>query len=180
MLKRAEFYNAPDGQVCMKPADGGVIVLDENQKEIIQEMLLEIQEFWPDAFKRISELYSASSMNRAYFEFRMVRRFCRCNFGLYDTQNWDIDEFGKWHFEQVSCPLRGECSDEGVICNPKMQTKLSAREMEIARLLAYMSPEEIANELKLSIRTVYNHIQAIKIRLNLKTTAQIAALHKSL
>lgn len=179
MLAKMELYNAPDGQVCIKPADGGVFVLDVNRMEIIQEMWLEIQEFWPDAFKRLSELYSSSSLNRAYFEFRMVHRFCRCNFGLYDTQNWDIDEFGEWHFEQVTCPLRGECLDEGVICNPKMRTKLSEREMEVARFLAYMSPEEITVELKLSIKTVYNHIQAIKIRLKLKTMGQIVAWYKS-
>lgn len=179
MLTKIELYNAPDGQVCVKPADGGVFVLDENRKEFVQEMWLGIQEFWPDAFNRLSELYSASSLNRSYFEFRMVRRFCRCNFGLYDTQNWDIDEFGEWHFEQAPCPLRGECSDEGVICNPKMRSNLSEREMEVARLLAYMSPEEVTAELKLSIRTVYNHIQAIKIRLKLKTIAQIAAWYKS-
>ena len=64
MLVKIEFYNAPDGQVCVKPADGGMYVLDENQKEIIQEMLLEIQEFWPEAFKRLSDLYSVSSLNR--------------------------------------------------------------------------------------------------------------------
>lgn len=178
MLTKIELYNAPDGQVCVKPADGGVFVLDENRKEIVQEMWLGIQEFWPDAFNRLSELYSASSLNRLYFEFRMVRRFCRCNFGLYDTQNWDIDEFGEWHFEQVPCPLRGECPDEGIICNPKMRTNLSEREKEIARLLANMSTEEIAAELKLSIRTVYNHIQSIKIRLKSKTTAQIATWYK--
>ena len=50
MLAKVEFYNAPDGQVCVKPADGGMYVLDENRKEIIQKMLLEIQEFWPEAF----------------------------------------------------------------------------------------------------------------------------------
>lgn len=179
MLTKTEFYNAPDGQVYVKPAHGGVYVLDESRKEIIQEMLLGIQEFWPEAFKRLSELYSASSLNKTYFEYRMVRRFCRCNFGLYDTMSWDVDEYGEWHFEQVSCPMRGECADEGVICNPKMRTILSEREMEVARLLAYMSPEEITIELKLSIRTVYNHIQAIKIRLKLKTIAQIATWYKS-
>lgn len=179
MLTKLEFYNAPDGQVCVKPADGGMYVLDESQRDIIQEMLLEIQNYWPDAFKKLSELYSASSLNRTCFEFRMVKRFCRCNFGIYDTMSWDIDEFGEWHFEQVPCPLRGECPHEEVICRPKLKKKLSKREMEVAKLLTYMSPEQITVELSLSIRTVYNHVQSIKIRLNLKTIAQIAAWYKS-
>ena len=93
--------------------------------------------------------------------------------------SWYIDEHGELHFEQVSCPMRGECADEGVICNPKMRTILSEREMEVAKLLSHMSPEGISLELKLSIRTVYNHIQAIKIRLRLKTIAQIATWYKS-
>jgi DNA-binding CsgD family transcriptional regulator len=179
MLIKLEFYNAPDGQVCVKPADGAMFVLDESQRDIIPEMLLEIQSFWPESFKRLSELYSASSLNRVCFEFRMVRRFCRCNFGIYDTMTWDIDQFGEWHFEQVPCPLRGECPHEGVICCPKLKTKLSEREMEVAKLLSHMSPEEITAELSLSIRTVYNHVQAIKVRLKLKTIAQIAAWYKS-
>lgn len=179
MLTKIEFYNAPDGQIYAKPADGGLFVLDESQRDIIQEMLFEIQTFWPEAFKRLSELYSASSLNRICFEFRMVHRFCRCNFGLYDTMTWDIDEYGIWHFEQVSCPIRGECQHAGVICCPKMKTNLSEREMEVAGLLAHMSPEEVTAELNLSIRTVYNHIQAIKIRLKLKTIAQVTAWYKS-
>jgi len=51
--------------------------------------------------------------------------------------------------------------------------------MEVAKLLSHMSPEEITAELSLSIRTVYNHVQAIKVRLKLKTIAQIAAWYKS-
>lgn len=179
MITKIEFYNTPTGEVYVKPADGGVFVLDENQEEIIQEMLVEIQEFFPSAFARLSQLYSVSSLNKRYFEFRMVHRFCRCNFGTYDTMSWDIDENGDWHFEQVVCPLRGECQDEGIICNPKMNTKLSERESEVARLLSHHTPEEISVELKLSIRTVYNHIQAIKMRLKLKTIAQITAWYKS-
>lgn len=180
MLTRIEFYNAPGGEVYVQPVGEAVFVLDELRRDIIPIMLQEIQEFFPEAFTRLSQSYSVSSLNKMYFEFRMVHRFCRCNFGNYDTLSLDIDENGVWHFEQVACPLRGYCPDEGVICGPKLNTKLSGREMEVTKLLSYMSPEQTAQELQLSIRTIYNHIQAIKIRLNLKTVAQIVSWYKSL
>lgn len=179
MITKTEIYSTPDGQICVKPADDAMFILTEGNRDIIQEMLTTIQDFWPDAFKELSKIYSSSSLNRVYFEYRMISRFCRCNFGAYDTLNWDIDEQGIWHFEQVSCPLRGECTHEGIICNPRMKRVLSEREMEVAKMLSNMSPEEVANELNLSIRTVYNHIQSIKIRLKLKTIAQITSWEKS-
>ena len=108
----------------------------------------------------------------------MAQRCCGCNFGVFDTMSWDIDEFGVWHFEQVSCPLRGQCTEQDKICNPKMRTKLTERELEIAKLLCDITPDEICDELHLSISTVYNHIRAIKMRLKFKTIAQITSCYK--
>lgn len=179
MLKGIELYNTPDGQVCLKPEGEAMFILDESHQDIIQSMLNQIHELYPEAFKRLSENYSKSSLNKNYYELRMLKRFCRCNFGSYDTQKLDIDRTGAWHFEQVQCPLRGECQDEGIICCPVLKTKLSERELEIAKLLSYMSPEEVAEEFKLSVRTVYNHIQSIKTRLKIKTIAHITAWYKN-
>lgn len=50
-----------------------------------------------------------------------------------DTMSHDIDK-GRYNIEQVKCPLRGECRNEGIICMPTLQTKLTAREEEIVRL----------------------------------------------
>lgn len=180
LLERIEFYNSPCGAVHVKPEDSPMYILDESHTDLIQSLLSEINEMYPDAFERLSAIYSASSLNKTYFEFRMAHRFCRCNFGLYDTMSWDIDEFCTWHFEQVPCPMRGQCPDEGVICHPKLKTKLSERELEIAKLLCTITADEICDELHLSIRTVYNHIRAIKIRLKLKTTAQITSWYESI
>lgn len=179
MQRAIELYNTPDGRVCIKPENDAMFILDENKCNIIQPMLGNIHNLYPDAFKKLSEIYSKSSRNKKYYEFRMVHRFCRCNFGSYDTLQKDIDANGEWHLEQVNCPLRGECPEEGIICMPKLHTVLSDREFEVAKLLGYMSPEEISDELHLSIRTVYNHIQSIKFRLKLKTIAQIATWYKT-
>lgn len=179
MRKAIEIYNTPDGQVCMKPEGEAMFILDESHKDIIQSLLNDIHELYPDAFKRLSEIYSKSSLNKNYYELRMVKRFCRCNFGNYDTLRMDIDSQGNWHFEQVQCPLRGECQNEGIICLPKLKTKLSEREMEVAKLLSNYSCEEIADELQLSLRKVYNHIQSIKTRLKVKTIAQIITWYNS-
>lgn len=175
MIEKVEFFNSPDGCVCTQLENGEMHKLSECRRDIVQDILNDIQNMWPGAYERLVQDYHKYSLNKPYFEFRMASRFCRCNVGTYDTLCWDIDEYGNWHLEKVSCPMRGECPDEGVICMPKMRTQLSEREMEIARRLTNQPPEEIAEKLNLSIRTVYNHIQAIKTRLKLKTIAQIVA-----
>ena len=179
MIDKVEFFNSPDGHVCAQSENGELYKLSECHRDIIQDILNDVREIWPDAYARLEQNYHKYSLNKPYFEFRMASRFCRCNVGSNDTLCWDIDESGNWHLEKVNCPMRGECPDEGVICMPKMKTQLSEREMEIACRLSVQVPEEIAQELHLSIRTVYNHIQAIKIRMKLKTIAQIAAWYNT-
>lgn len=179
MIDKVEFFNTPDGDVFAQLENGEMYKLSECRRDIVQDILSDVRNIWPGAFERLVQDYQKHSLNKPYFEFRMASRFCRCNVGNYDTLCWDIDEYGNWHLEKVSCPMRGECPDEGVICMPKMKTQLSEREMEIADRLSYQAPEEIAEELALSIRTVYNHIQAIKIRLKLKTIAQITTWYNT-
>ncbi len=180
MLTNIEFYNTPGGDVACKQVDQAMFILNESHTDIIENMLSVINELWPDAFKCLSEIYSKSSMNKRYYEYLMIHRFVRCNFGAYDTQQLDIDSFGTWNFEQVPCPLRGECKFEYMLCNPKMKTKLSDRETEIAMLLCTKTPEEIASDNSISLRTVYNHINNIKIRLKVRTIGQIVSWYKSI
>jgi DNA-binding CsgD family transcriptional regulator len=55
-----------------------------------------------------------------------------------------------------------------------MQTQLSAREQEVAELLATgITRQEVADELQISIYTVTRHIANIKARMHFQTTAQI-------
>ena len=179
MIDKIEFYNSPDGSVCCKPEGKPMFILDETCRSLIGEMIVTIKELYPDAFKALSELYSTSERNRSFYEYRIVHRFIRCNFGEYDTLRSDIDSMGGLHVEEVKCPLRGECRLEGCVCRPRLQTTLSQREREVAVLLGKGYDKlEVANELQISVYTVSRHVANIKARLHFKHTNQIISYFK--
>lgn len=174
MLDRTEFYNCPDGSISVKPFGGAMYTLDISCRNIIEEMIVIIRDFYPAAFKALSELYSKSERNRDFYEYKIVHRFIRCNFGEYDALTFDIGADGGFNVEDVKCPLRGECLFEGCICKPQLQTKLSDREREVAiRLAKGMTRQEIADDLSISVYTVTRHIANIKFRMKFKHTNQI-------
>ena len=176
MLEKIEFYNCPDGSINVKPFNESMYVYDMSCRHITEEMIVRIRDLYPDAFKALSELYSRSERNREFFEYRIVHRFIRCNFGEYDALTYDINGLGQWNIEDVKCPMRGECLHEGVICKPTMHTQLSVRETEVAKLVAAgLARQEIADELTLSICTVNRHIANIKARMHFRHTNQIIA-----
>ena len=176
MLEKIEFYSAPDGELYVKPSDAPVYLYDLSCRHITDEMIGLIRDLYPGAFAVLAQIYSKSEPNRLYFEFKIVHRFIRCNFGEYNALDYDISQGGVFNFEDVKCPLRGECIHEGVICKPRLQTTLSPREQEVARLLAKgMNRQEISEELSISIYTVSRHIANIKARLHFKHTNQIVA-----
>jgi DNA-binding CsgD family transcriptional regulator len=174
MLEKIEFYNCPDGSILVKPDNKPVFVYEMSCKQITQELLLLIRDLYPGAFAKLSEIYSKSERNKDFYEYKICHRFIRCNFGEYDALTYDIETGGKMNLEDVKCPLRGECLFEGTICKPAMQTQLSAREQEVAELLATgITRQEVADELQISIYTVTRHIANIKARMHFQTTAQI-------
>ncbi len=174
MIKNIEFYNTPDGQVCCKPLNEAMYILTESDTTIIADILTMIQELYPAAFAALSELYSRSERNKNYYHFRMVHRFIRCNFGEYDALSMDVNASGHLRFEDVRCPLRGECPYECIICKPMLDTKLSEREQQVANLIGEgYTTEEIGKELHISPNTVKRHIANIKTRLKLTHTHQI-------
>ncbi len=85
MLEKTEFYNCPDGSINVKPYDKPMFVYDQSCRKVTEEMLILIRDLYPGAFTALSELYSRSERNREFFEFRIVHRFIRCNFGEYDA-----------------------------------------------------------------------------------------------
>lgn len=181
MIRNIEFYNTPDGNIAVKPEHAAMFYLTEKHTDIISEMLTMISELYPQTFQELSELYSKSIRNKAYFEYRIVHRFIRCNFGEYDALNQDIDHRGIFHFEHVRCPLRGECRLEGIVCSPKVNSKLSEREKEVLRLLSEGDDNrEIADKLEISPNTVKNHIMRMKIRLGLESKLQLVAYYQSI
>lgn len=179
MIKNIEFYNTPDGQVCCKPQNEPMFILSESNTELIASMLTAIQELYPSAFAALAEIYSRSELNKNYYQYKMVHRFIRCNFGEYDALSLDINGGGEFRLEDVRCPLRGECLFEGVICRPILNTKLSSREEQVAKLLAQgYKFEEIGKILHISPFTVKRHISNIKTKLRLNTHQIIAKFSK--
>lgn len=176
MLERIEFYTCPDGSINVKPFDKPVFVYDMSQRHITEEMIVLIRDLYPGAFAALSQLYAKSERNKDFFEYKIVHRFIRCNFGEYDALSYDISQVGTFNVEDVRCPMRGECLFEGVICKPTLQTALTQREQEVATLLAQgLCRQEIADELSISVYTVHRHIANIKARMHFRHTQQIIA-----
>jgi len=178
-MESVEFYKTPDGVVMMKPVDQPVRVLHQGCREEVVDLLGLIRDRYPDAFDALCREYTRSEPNRMLYEFNIVSRFIRCNCGEYDTHTMDIDADGFFRFEQVGCPLRGnECRWEGVICNPRINTMLTDRELEIVGLIARgLRSQEIADELSISPTTVNRHRENIKARLGVRTVAQLVSYY---
>lgn len=177
-LQNIEFFKTPEGDVMYKRQGEGVRQLDEHDRETVASLLSLIRSRYPEAFMALSDLYSRSEKNRAWYEFRMVSRFVRCNLGDYDTHTIDIDNEGQMHFEQMKCPLMGsgDCPFDGVICHPRLSTGLTSRELELLPLLAEgLQSCEIAERLCIAKNTVDRHRQNILAKLGKKSTTELAA-----
>ena len=100
---------------------------------IIDELLDILVEMYPNAYRALDKEYKGIE-DLGLKRFRMVARFCKCNFGNIDNV-FDIQSNRKFVFEEVACPLRGECRHENVICNPAFNSRISKREMAVLHLL---------------------------------------------
>ncbi len=156
-MRPIEFYTTPGGEVTIKEIGMPERQLKESDTEFIQRFLEVLEEFYPEAYKALREAYARYDGNRYYRDFLAVRRFIKCNFGLYDNEI-DIDENWNFKFEFVGCPMRGECAGFKVICQPQFNSKLSDRQLEIMRLCYEgLSDEEVGKRMFLSSHTVNNH-----------------------
>ncbi|MBS4056554.1 MAG: helix-turn-helix transcriptional regulator [Bacteroidales bacterium] len=154
-----ETYSTPEGEVMIAPAGQAHFKLEPRHREFITGMIARIRESYPEAYKAMSEAYKASSDSLFYYEFLIVRRFLKCNFGNFDNV-LDFDSC-TFKFEFVSCPMRGECKYDQVICNPKFNSSLSERELQVMKLFhAGLNESQIADKLYISINTVLNHKKA--------------------
>lgn len=156
-MKAIEFYTTPEGEVTMRPIGEAERQLKETDTDFIQAFLAILREFYPEAYDALMDIYSKNSNNKRYRDFIAVRRFIKCNFGLYDNMI-DVDENWNFNFEFVGCPLRGECKHDKVICALKFNSKLSDRQIEVMRMLYDgKNDSEIAEKLFISLNTVNNH-----------------------
>lgn len=156
-IRSMEFYSTPEGEVMVRRQGEPERMLTAADRGLIADLLSLISELYPEAYRALCETYRRSQSNRDYYQFLMAKRFIRCNFGAYDNVN-DVDERGAFRFEFVSCPLKGECKHDGIICSPKLSTSLSARELEVMRLACGgKTDEQIAETLYIALNTVNNH-----------------------
>ena len=162
-----EFYLLEDELWCLYP-DGRNEQVTEKNTSLIMEVLSSIREFFPEAYASLSKWYQRSANNIPHYQFLIVNRFCRCNWGLLDTTKKDIDGRGIFNFERVLCPMRGECPYENIVCNPKFNSKLSDAELRVMKLVYEgCGNEEIAERLYLSPHTVKNHIKSVYLKLGI-------------
>lgn len=175
-MERLEFYNFED-EVWYRND-----VLNEklnDDSDVIPVMIEKISSFYPKAYKALCEEYDKCKANLSYYRFKIVNRFCKCNFGNIDNVP-DVKN-GVFNFERVSCPLRGECKLEGIVCSPEFEDKISKAEMRILKLVSQSkTPEEIADELYLSVFTVRNHLKNVYARLNIHNRQELMSyIHKN-
>lgn len=158
-MLRFETYTTPEGDVMIAPAEEAHFKLEPHHRTFISAMIQRISESYPEADRAMRETYKASADSLFYYEFLIVRRFLKCNFGDYDNVlDFDHETF---KFEFVSCPLRGECKHDQIICNPRFNSTLSGRELQVMKHFhASLNENQIADKLYISINTVLNHKKA--------------------
>lgn len=164
-MQSYEFYTI-DNEVWYLTSDGRNERLDETKEDVITQVIDRMMDCYPDAYKALSQNYRKSAANVGYYRYLIARRFCKCNFGKLDTAELDYKPCSTFSFEKVQCPLRGECPFEGIVCNPKFNTQLSKKELEVMRLIYDgCSNEEVAERMYLSPFTIKNHIKSVYAKL---------------
>ena len=143
-LRSIEFFNDPEGGVMVRDTEG-VHTYQPEDKMLTGALFTRIETEYPKAFKALAEIYRKSRANVNYYRFLICHRFIRCNFGRLDNRQ-DIDGMGRFTFEDVSCPIKGECKYAGIICSPEFNTRLTERQKEVMKLyMEGMGDEEIAD-----------------------------------
>ncbi len=162
VMQDVEFYIVND-ELWLK-ANNSSKQLTMRDFDLVERLFVEFARTFPEAIEALKKAYAKSSKFKPYYLFKIVNRFCRCNFGNIDNI-FDIDADGHFNLEYVQCPLRGECPLENIVCQPRFASSLSPSELRVMRLLVDgASRQAIADSLCLSIHTVNNHIQHSYLR----------------
>lgn len=177
-MRKIEFYVSPDGKVKVDEEDIPFTKeYAEGDKELTEYVAGLIKNQYPEAYNALALEYRASMPNKPFFQFLIVHRFIRCNFGKFDGLTYDI-EGDVLHIEDIACPLkwRNDCPLRGIVCKPK-PFGLTSREAEVAKLSSTgRTYEEISEELGISHSTIKNTIQKIKEKLHLSSSKDITKL----
>lgn len=165
-------YFIINGQTCIR-RNGVAKPLTPKDRDAIEFMLRNMEKCFPETVKRLKEWAVDSAANKRFFEYRMVDRFIRCNFGEADFLYPDVEN-GMFHFEEVKCPLRGICKDENLICKPKIQVPVGREEGKAAMLYSKgLSAYEIAAVVGKSVKTIKNQLDNVRKRLRLDRTRDL-------
>lgn len=168
-MRNIEFFTDGNGRDLIVNIDGNYQVLTEDDHEVIELMYDIIQSDYTEAFNALKKIYNS----RKDFKYLIVRRFLKCNFAVHDEKP-DVRPDRSFQLEFVSCPMRGECTVEGIVCQAKLNNELSDREIEIVRLIADgLSNEEISNEIHRSPFTIKNHRSNIRRKTGCNNTAAL-------
>ena len=166
MEKSIEFY-VLGNKTCIC-RNGESRPLTPADRDAVTFMLENISKTFPEAYVALQQFASASQRNLHYYEFIMVDRFIRCNFGEAVFLHPDIDDLGRFDFEEVRRPRRGYCKDEGKICKPRPQIGINKEEEKVVSLYAKgLLPGEIAEQVGKSESTCKKHINNVVHRLKL-------------
>ncbi len=170
-LSTTEFFSY-ENEVWYKTADGTSGKLSETDVDMVSALYSLIEEFYPKAFDALNVEYERCKLNLHYFRFRVVSRFIKCNYAIIDDCP-DLTNGVFTNFEYVSCPLRGECRYEKIICRPEFNNKLSNAEYRVMKLWYEGADENaIATELFLSPHTIHNHIRNAYCKLGIHSRSE--------
>lgn len=177
-MEGLEFYMFEDELWC-KTNDGKNFIVDESKTELVKYILEKVRNCYPEAYRELESIYSKSAPNQSYYQYLMVRRFCKCNFCKLDTTAFDVEDVdsdGKFNFEKVECPMRGECPYEGIVCMPKFNANLSPAELRVMELLYRgKSEQDAAAELFISPNTAHQHVKSVYVKLGIHRLADFIA-----
>lgn len=171
-----EFSHDNQGNIIVFTEEDTHPLSYKNDSDLIDEIYNKIKTDYPEAFQRLCDIYRNIAWNERIMKMKVCQRFAKCNWGNLDNTLPDING-NIWNLEVISCPLRGECKDENIICRPRFASGLSARETEVLNLLATgKTAKNIANDLHISIHTACKHIDNIRRKLNMKGK-QLVSFH---
>ena len=171
VLTNTEFFTF-ENEVWLRTASGSMRVMQESDYEIVNDIVNHISSFYPKAHEALCDEYRGSAINIPYYRYRIATRFIRCNFSALDSIP-DISSDLHFNLEQITCPLRGECKYDNIICRPQFNHRLSPAENRVMALVYEgLSEEAIGDRLKLSPLTVHTHIRNSYTRLEIHSKAE--------
>lgn len=175
-MAKYEFYMY-EGELWRKDTEGHNEIVDYSMMDMLNRVLDKVKECYPEAYAALEDRYKASAPNKKYYKYIMAKRFLKCNFAQLDSTYIDLEEIGNeitMNFERTDCPLRDECKYDGIICSPRFETSLTARELSIAKLWYQgLEKAEIAGMLYVSPETINNHIRNIYKKLDIHDKAEL-------